>query len=347
MLIIIIVITSCLLIFGIIKLTGDNDQDFNNTNKQEEKTENNEQEGEGEHSFNLEENKKVPQKEVENTRKIEEKLGLGEEDLKSHTELQNEIAEIENNGGDVKRELKNSFGEMVELQYEDNLSIKEDYGDYELNQLALRFPQEIKEDEYIYYKLKPKENLNSPVYGDKEINETLIYGEENVGKGYNADDKPRYFKDVEGFKDFGDGIDLGYISLENDEEGFKFKGLGLSDKQEEKYSGYVVTLNVKLDGEIDEEDVRDKINSIYVNGHKGIDLYDDVVDENSFIYIGDSILEVEIPLKDSELFKKNESKKVEEFDKGNLDTIDVDINGEKVKLDKISLDDYKQGIYLN
>src|SRR5699024_9548522 len=163
-------ITLGIIIFGIIKLVGNSDEEngINNDGDLKDNYEEQEEQNENEEDIEmeLEKNKEVPKEEIKNTRKLEEKLGLQEGELLSHTEIQNAVANIEEGKGRVENKLEEEYGILVRTQYEENISIREDFNEYDLNQMAITFPTINIEEEYVYFNLKPFEKIISPVYGD-------------------------------------------------------------------------------------------------------------------------------------------------------------------------------------
>src|SRR5699024_5431396 len=85
-------ITLGIIIFGVIKLVGNSDDEngINNESDLKDNFEEQEEQNENEEDIEmeLEKNKEVPEEEIKNTRKLEEKLGLQEGELLSHTEIQ-------------------------------------------------------------------------------------------------------------------------------------------------------------------------------------------------------------------------------------------------------------------
>src|SRR5699024_9089970 len=291
-------ITLGIIIFGVIKLVGNSDDEngINNESDLKDNFEEQEEQNENEEDIEmeLEKNKEVPEEEIKNTRKIEEKLGLQEGELLSHTEIQNAVADIKEDGEKVENKLEEDYGILVRTQYEENISIREEFNKYDLNQLAITFPTLNIEEGYIYPLLKPIEKISSPVYGDVIKENALIYGEEQIGKGKNIqiEEKPRYFKDTNGFEEIEEGIEVGYISLEYKEDKEELLGLGVDEKDIDDYLGYTVTYNIKLEDDLTEDEIEEKIDKVKINGEKGTKLFNTIKKEFNFRYVGDSVLEV-------------------------------------------------------
>src|SRR5699024_5394128 len=346
-------ITLGVISFGIIKLFGNTEEESKverekeiseNYDNQEEQDENTE-----ELEMEWEKNKEVSEEEINNTRMLEEKLGLKEGELLSHTEIQNAVVDIKEDGEKVENKLEEDYGILVRTQYEENISIREEFNKYDLNQLAITFPTLNIEEGYIYPLLKPIEKISSPVYGDVIKENALIYGEEQIGKGKNIqiEEKPRYFKDIDGFEEIEDGVEIGYISLEYNDDRDKLERLGIDEKDIDDYIGYTVTYNIKLEEDMTEDDIEEKIDKIKINGEKGTKLFNTIKKEFNFRYVGDSVLEVNVPIGKDKLFKKNKEEKEKKWEKGEITEVKIDINGKRMVLDKITSEEYEKGFYIN
>src|SRR5699024_1962976 len=336
-----------------IKLGGNSDDEngINNESDLKDNFEEQEEQNENEEDIEmeLEKNKEVPEEEIKNTRKIEEKLGLQEGELLSHTEIQNAVADIKEDGEKVENKLEEDYGILVRTQYEENISIREEFNKYDLNQLAITFLSLYIEEGYIYLVLKLIEKRSSPVYGDVIKENALIYRKEQIGKGKNIqiEKKSRYFKDIDGFEEIEDGVEIGYISLEYNDDRDKLERLGIDEKDIDDYIGYTVTYNIKLEEDMTEDDIEKKIDKIKINGEKGTKLFNTIKKEFNFRYVGDSVLEVNVPIGKDKLFKKNKEEKEKKWEKGEITEVKIDINGKRMVLDKITSEEYEKGFYIN
>src|SRR5699024_10464801 len=177
----------------------------------------------------------------------------------------------------------------------------------------------------------------------------LIYGEEQIGKGKNIqiEEKPRYFKDTDGFEEIEEGIEVGYISLEYKEDKEELLGLGVDEKDIDDYLGYTVTYNIKLEDDLTEDEIEEKIDKVKINGEKGTKLFNTIKKESNYRYIGNYVLEVIEEIGKNKLLKKNIEEKEKEWEEDEISEVKIDINGKRMVLDKITSDEYEKGFYIN
>src|SRR5699024_8168040 len=224
----------------------------------------------------------ISKEEMNNKKKLASILGIKESTLITKTEMNNKVAEWYNDGfrneeETIEQMIEKEFGDNGKIQDELNLYVTEELSEFDLNQLALRFPEELLEGKEIHPKLRPQVFLESSLYGGISKSRGQVYGWESLGKGYPLPEdtnNKRYLDENEGFIKSKRKLNVGYISLDyiNDE--------------------FVLNYKIKIDGEVTEKELEDFIKERDVKGKTGIGTFQEYKSKNT-LYVGDSILDVE------------------------------------------------------
>lgn len=284
---------------------------------------------------------------LENILEIESNSIVSKEKLEKEIEKWDKEGVIEGNEDSqgIAEKIKEKYGDIAIESYLSSQLVSLEMGGDELQQLAIGFSKNEIKGKKVYYDIKPYEVIKNRLKGGIERDPQIIIG----GDTDNEDDIAKYYyKNTEGFEDVK-GNEVGYYELvfyDDTENTIKLFGdLGAEHEEIGDLLGFNIVYHMKLDEEYSEEEIKDKISEIEINGNTGERMFELLSSQDEYIYPKDSILKVNVPVTSEDLFgEKDDLQARSKWSKGKTDEPEIEINGEKVKLKGHTKEEYLEGV---
>jgi len=359
-------VTLGVIVLGIVKFVGSKDadelaDDGETVTVEEEKDD---EDGEKVNEYEQDEDKdkkgetsERTEEEDENVKLLEEKLELTEGTLVSKEELERQIEEWiedeevydEYDYNQIVDRILRDYGSIVVSGYDSGKLPSAEMSESDINQLAISYPRDDNDVNIVYKESYPLEEIREFTFGDVEIEGGTVYGgdilnEENL-------DAPHLLSEKDGFKNI-DGVDVGYFTLEYYARDSGNIGSYAMDDLDKDEIGEMLGLNVvymmKLDKDMTQEEVKENIGKIEINGNTGEKVFEIFTDGLSYKYLKDSMVRVRVPVDMKDVYGvEDDLVNGTEWQLGNLEDPKVKVNGDKIKFKEITEDEYEEGIKLD
>lgn len=350
------IVTILIIVYGVMKFTDqDKENEYVNSGDLTDKYEEQKEEQESKDKESKEDKGEEGELDVakEQTNNLEDILKLSEGSLVSKDQLQEDIKEWkkegiidgENDNQGIADKIKSDYGSIELESYLSSQLVSSEMSKEDIQQLAIGFSMDEITDEKVYYDLKPFEKIKNSLNGEIEREPQIMIG----GDSDNVDEVDKYYyKDTKGFEDVK-GNELGYYELvfyDDTENTIKLFGdLGAEHEEIGDLLGFNIVYHMKLDEEYSEEEIKDKISEIEINGNTGERMFELLSSQDEYIYPKDSILKVNVPVTSEDLFgEKDDLQARSKWSKGKTDELEIKINGEKVKLKGHTKEEYLEGV---